>query len=87
MIKLKAQLQEKVDDALVKLQDALADGDSETLKAYLAFISKFHNYSYSFGNLILIYLQNPHASHVAGFHNWKALPGNSFPRRELLPTR
>lgn len=57
---------EKVDGALAELEQALANGDSETLKAYLAFLGKFHNYS--FGNLILIYMQYPHASHVAGFN-------------------
>lgn len=62
---------EKVDGALAELEQALANGDSETLKAYLAFLGKFHNYS--FGNLILIFMQCPHASHVAGFNGWKKL--------------
>ena len=60
---------EKVDGALAELEQALANGDSETLKAYLSFLGKFHNYS--FGNLMLIYLQCPHATHVAGFNAWK----------------
>ena len=60
---------EKVDGALAELEQALANGDSETLKAYLAFLGRFHNYS--FGNLILIFMQCPHASHVAGFNAWK----------------
>ncbi len=60
---------EKVDGALAELEQALANGDSETLKAYLAFLGRFH--SYSFGNLILIYMQCPTASHVAGFNAWK----------------
>ena len=60
---------EKVDGALAELEQALANGDSETLKAYLAFLGRFHNYS--FGNLILIYMQCSHASHVAGFNAWK----------------
>ena len=65
------ELQKKVDDALANLQSALSNGDSDTLKAYLAFLGRFHNYS--FGNQILIYLQNPDATHVAGFQRWKAL--------------
>ena len=60
---------EKVDGALAELEQALANGDSETLKSYLKFLSCFHNYS--FGNVILIYMQCPHATHVAGFNAWK----------------
>ena len=60
---------EKVDGALAELEQALANGDSETLKNYLKFLSCFHNYS--FGNVILIYMQCPHATHVAGFNAWK----------------
>ncbi len=56
---------EKVDGALAELEQALANGDSETLKNYLKFLSCFHNYS--FGNVILIYMQYQHATHVAGF--------------------
>lgn len=43
------ELQKKVDDALADLQTALSNGDSETLKAYLAFLSRFHNYSFGKG--------------------------------------
>jgi antirestriction protein ArdC len=60
---------EKVDGALAELETALANGQSETLKNYLTFLSRFHNYS--FGNVILIYLQRPDASLVAGFQSWK----------------
>jgi antirestriction protein ArdC len=34
-------------------------------------LSRFHNYS--FGNCILIAIQRPDATHVAGFHRWKQL--------------
>ena len=36
---------------------------------YLAMLSKFHKYSY--GNVMLIMMQCPHASMVAGFQTWK----------------
>ena len=35
---------EKVDGALAELEQALANGDSETLKNYLKFLSCFHNF-------------------------------------------
>ena len=37
----------------------------------LKIASKFHNYS--FNNQLLIFLQRPEASHVAGFNRWKSL--------------
>ena len=44
--------------------------DSETYKAALRMRKRFHRYS--FRNVWLIYCQNPHASHVAGYQVWKA---------------
>ena len=43
--------------------------DSETYKRYLKTMSKFHNYS--FNNTLLIAMQRPDASLVAGFNAWK----------------
>jgi hypothetical protein len=45
--------------------------DSKRFTEYLAFASRFH--SYSFNNRMLIWLQRPEASQVAGFQTWKAL--------------
>lgn len=42
---------------------------SERYIEFLSFMSKFHNYSYN--NCILIMMQNPEASLVAGFNDWK----------------
>lgn len=42
---------------------------SDRYAAYLNAMSKFHRYS--FGNVLLILLQCPGASQVAGFHTWK----------------
>lgn len=43
--------------------------ESEKYKAYLNAMSKFHHYS--FGNVLLILMQCPEASHVAGYTTWK----------------
>src|SRR5580704_15679008 len=56
------------EDALTRLMDALERGHSDTLKQYLATMSRFHRYSW--GNCLLIYSQRPGATHVAGFHSW-----------------
>lgn len=42
---------------------------SERYINYLKFTEKFH--SYSFRNIMLIMLQNPNATRVAGFNDWK----------------
>lgn len=56
---------------LAQLDQALASGRSETLKRYLAVMSRFHRYS--FGNVMLILMAREDATHVAGFHKWKEL--------------
>jgi hypothetical protein len=43
---------------------------SEEIRRYLNFFSNFHQYS--FYNRILIYIQNPNATKVASYKNWKA---------------
>lgn len=60
--------------AIDELVKALEQGKSETLLAYLAMLAKFHNYS--FGNCLLIAIQRPDATYVAGFHRWKELRRN-----------
>jgi antirestriction protein ArdC len=47
---------------------------SELFKNWLNTLSRFHKYS--FGNCILIAIQAPDASRVAGFHTWKELGRN-----------
>lgn len=56
------------DSALTKLMDGLERGQSETLKSYFAVMSRFHRYSWN--NALLIFMQRPNATHVAGFHAW-----------------
>lgn len=43
--------------------------ESETYREYLDVMAKFH--SYSFANSILIRMQKPDATRVAGYHAWK----------------
>jgi len=57
--------------AIEQLSQALENGQSETLKNYLAAIGRFHRYSLR--NVMLIASQKPTATHVAGFHAWRTL--------------
>ena len=59
----------KISEGLKRLNDALAEGRSEELEQYLKTMGRFHRYS--FNNVLLILMQNPEATHVAGFHAWK----------------
>lgn len=59
------------DDAILKLAEALAEGRSEALSAYLGAMSRFHRYSLH--NVLLIAAQRPDATHVAGFRKWLEL--------------
>lgn len=45
--------------------------DSEQYQKYLAFMGKFHRYSIN--NSLLIWLQRPDASYVAGFKTWQKM--------------
>jgi antirestriction protein ArdC len=60
-----------VEEAAELLAESLKAGKSDTLKAYLKAMARFYNYS--IGNVILIMLQRPDASRVAGYGTWKAL--------------
>ncbi len=71
------EVQERVESAYEELVKALEAGKSETLVQYLTMCARFHQYS--FNNCILIYLQKPDATHVAGFHKWKEF--NRFVRK------
>lgn len=61
-----------VRDSILKLQESLnnIEKNEEWLK-FLSFQSKFYNYSFS--NTMLIYMQNPSASYVAGYRKWLEL--------------
>ncbi len=57
--------------ALDRLMAALEQGQSAALKQYLAVMSRFRRYSW--GNVLLIYSQFAHATHVGGYHFWLTL--------------
>jgi hypothetical protein len=63
------EVQQIATSAITDLVAALEAGHTETLLRYLAAMGRFHRYSLH--NLLLIALQNPAASYVAGFHTWK----------------
>jgi hypothetical protein len=65
------EIAELTTKAIEELASTLGAGHSETLAQYLAAIGRFHKYSLH--NLMLIVLQKPAATHVAGFHTWRKL--------------
>ena len=74
-----------MDEQVKKLMDELVDGvtgifDSEKYKNYLRTMAKFPHYS--FNNTLLIYLQRPAASHVAGYQTWKSKFGRQVKKGE-----
>ena len=61
---------QKVQEITEKLEQGIKElFESERYKNYLNTMSKFHNYS--FNNTVLIAMQNPDATLVAGFKAWK----------------
>ena len=73
---------EKPAEKLKEITDRLEQGitelfDSERYREYLRVMSKFHNYSIN--NTLLIAMQKPDASLVAGFSAWK----NNFGRNVI----
>lgn len=67
------------EERMKEITDRLEQGiaglfDSEKYKEYLRVMSKFHNYSLN--NTLLIAMQKPDATHIAGYNAWK----NNFGR-------
>ena len=72
-------------DRLKEITDRLEQGilevfESERYKEYLRVMSKFHHYS--FNNTMLIALQKPDASLIAGFNAWKNTHGRTVKKGE-----
>jgi len=62
----------KIDEVLKRLKEGVDDiQQSDNFRKFLLTMAKFHDYS--IGNLILIMLQKPNATRVAGFSTWKDL--------------
>ena len=69
---------QKVQEITEKLEQGIKElFESEKYKIYLNTMSKFHNYS--FNNTLLIAMQKPDASLIAGFSAWK----NNFGRNVM----
>ena len=73
------------DERLAELTDRLENGIKELYASgryaeYLAAMSKFHHYS--FGNALLILLQCPTATSVAGYNDWKKKFGRQVKAQE-----
>ena len=73
------------DERLAELTDRLENGIRDLYASgryaeYLAAMSKFHRYS--FGNALLILLQCPTASTVAGYNTWKKIFGRQVKQGE-----
>ena len=61
-------------DRLREITDSIETGiqelfESEKYRQYLRTMSRFHKYSVN--NTMLIYMQKPDATHVAGFNKWR----------------
>ena len=72
-------------ERLKALTDQLEQGVSDIFQsgqyaAYLTAMSKFHHYS--FGNTMLIFMQCPNATNIAGYHDWRRNFGRQVKRGE-----
>lgn len=61
-------------DRMREIVDSIENGikelfESDKYRQYLSTISRFHRYSVN--NTMLIYMQRPDATHVAGFNKWR----------------
>src|SRR5947208_54229 len=66
-----AYLKGVLEQGAQRLLAELEQGKSEHLQRYLAFSSRFHRYSPA--NQLLIYLQKPEATRLAGYRTWQKL--------------
>ncbi len=64
----KDEAKQLADQAIKALQEELKAGRSDSLLRYLDSMSRFHSYSWT--NNLLIVVQNPEATLVAGFQRW-----------------
>lgn len=74
-----------MEEQVKKLMDELVDGvrgvfSCEKYQNYLRIMAKFHHYSCN--NSLLIYLQKPDASYVAGYQTWKQKFGRNVKKGE-----
>ena len=74
-------IKDQVNEILDQLEKGVTElFESEKYKAYLTCMSKFHNYSLN--NTLLIAMQKPDATLVAGFNAWKYKHGRTVRKGE-----
>lgn len=77
----KTDRKEQVQELTKKLEDGItALFESDRYLEYLTIMARFHHYSYR--NTLLILLQCPDATLVAGFHAWKQKFGRHVKKGE-----
>lgn len=70
MVDNKPSNRERIKEIVTGIEAGIQDlFQSDKFADYLRTMSRFHNYSYN--NTILIHMQMPSATHVAGFNKWK----------------
>lgn len=72
-------------DRMREIVDSIEQGikelfESDKYRQYLSTMSRFHRYSVN--NTMLIYMQRPNATHVAGFNKWRDQFGRSVKKGE-----
>jgi len=68
----KQELAQKIESFIKELAEAVEGAAvSEQVAQYLSFSKRFRKYS--FNNTVLIWIQKPNATHVAGFNAWKKM--------------
>ena len=81
MMRFSAETAERVKALTEKLEAGVKEVfESEKYKTYLKAMSRFHHYS--FGNVMLILIQCPEASLVAGYTTWKKQFGRTVKKGE-----
>jgi hypothetical protein len=66
-----SRLLSRIDGGVRQLLQEMQQGQSERLGRYLEFTARFHRYSVN--NQMLIYLQCPNATFVAGYRKWQQM--------------
>ena len=72
-------------DRMREIVDSIENGikelfESDKYRQYLSTMSRFHRYSVN--NTMLIYMQRPDATHVAGFNKWRDQFGRNVMKGE-----
>ena len=77
----KLSQRERIKEITDSIEQGIKDMfNSDNYRKYLRTMSRFHNYSVN--NIILIQMQCPDATHVAGFHKWKNELGRNVRKGE-----